>query len=166
MTSTLDQDLLAAVFTQCASFNLRKASRLVSQMFDEALAPVGLRSTQVVMLVVIGRRGPVSMTELARELILTPSTLSRNIRPLERAGYIRIEAADMRRKTVTLTPKGEEILLQCVPLWTEVQTKFLEGIGAETWNTLLSNLNHLTSALHSTEDNTAKQKTKELENVG
>lgn len=144
--SNLDQDLLRGVHEQCASFNLRKASRLVTQMFDEALAPVGLRSTQVVMLVVIGRFGPISMTRLAHDLVVTPSTLSRNIRPLERAGFVRIETAELRRKTVTLTARGEDTLLQCVPLWMSVQEKFLGGVGEENWRHLLTNLNHLTTA--------------------
>ena len=73
----------------CGSFNLRKATRAVTQLYDDILQPSGLRSTQVVILLNLGIQEEMSVSRLARELHLSPSTLTRNLQPLERDGLIK-----------------------------------------------------------------------------
>src|SRR5580658_6094534 len=96
-------------FGLCNCGVLRKASRRVSQMYDAALAPVGLKSTQLAILTAIGQRAhdPPTMRELADALVMDRSTLGQNLGPLERDQLVALEqaVADRRRKLVVLTEK-------------------------------------------------------------
>jgi hypothetical protein len=89
---------------------MRKASRRVSQMYDAALAPAGLKATQFAILSEIERRAddPPTMHELADAMVLDRSTLGQNLRPLERDRLVAWEPsdADRRRKLVILTERG------------------------------------------------------------
>jgi DNA-binding MarR family transcriptional regulator len=114
---------------------LRKASRRVSQLYDQALGPSGLRSTQYSILAEIERRGgtPPTMRELADAMVMDRSTLGHNLRPLERDALVAIEAGegDRRRKHVRLTPAGLERLTTAQSLWVTAQTRFEHVLGAE-----------------------------------
>ena len=66
----------------CTCFNLRKAARAVTQMYDAALKPSGLRATQFALLSVVESNGPAGITELARALVTDRTTLTRNLKPL------------------------------------------------------------------------------------
>jgi DNA-binding MarR family transcriptional regulator len=126
----------AEVLRTCGSFNLRKATRVVTQLYDDILQPTGLRSTQVVLLVVLAVEGEMSMSYMARELIMAPSTLSRTLIPLERDGLIDITSNGKRGKLVRLTAAGESALGGAVPYWQKAQEKFLEQVGAAAWTDL------------------------------
>lgn len=140
----IDIDEVLAV---CGSFNLRKASRALTQMFDEALQPTGLRSTQLVILLALARDGDVPMTRLSRELVLSPSTLSRNLRPLEREGLIRIPSSTHRGKLVALTQDGRDAILRAAPYWQEVQERFVHQVGRDSWRDMTGRLNRLVEAV-------------------
>jgi DNA-binding MarR family transcriptional regulator len=99
----------AEVLRTCGSFNLRKATRVVTQLYDDILQPTGLRSTQVVLLVVLAVEGEMSMSYMARELIMAPSTLSRTLIPLERDGLIDITSNGKRGKLVRLTRRAKAL---------------------------------------------------------
>jgi DNA-binding MarR family transcriptional regulator len=131
----------------CGSFNLRRASRLVTQLYDDYLQPVGLRSTQVVVLLAVAKESEISMVRLAREMVLSPSTLSRNLRPLERDGLIKIMENLKRGKRVKLTAKGRQTLLAAVPCWQQAQQKFTELIGSNAWQELSERLTQTVTAL-------------------
>lgn len=145
----LPPDTCNEVLRICGSFNLRKASRSVTQLYDDYLQPTGLRSTQVVVLVILARERQLSMGRLARELMLSPSTLSRNLRPLERDGLIDITSNAKRGKSVILTDQGEQALLDAVPHWQRAQEKFTELVGAEQWQELSTRLSETLTALRS-----------------
>jgi DNA-binding MarR family transcriptional regulator len=121
------------VLQECGSFNLRKASRVVTQLYDEILQPTGLRSTQVVVLVTLAAEGEMSISRLARELVTSPSTLSRNLQPLERDGLIHTASKGRQGKLVRLTTKGTEALEGAEPYWQRAQEKFVTLIGAQAW---------------------------------
>ncbi|MFP4004717.1 MAG: MarR family winged helix-turn-helix transcriptional regulator [Alphaproteobacteria bacterium] len=140
------------VLAICGSFNLRKASRALTQMFDEALQPTGLRSTQLVILLVLARDGETGMSGLSRELVLSPSTLSRNLRPLEREGLLRIGGNGQRGKRVRLTPAGREAIRRAVPYWQEVQERFTRQVGADSWREMTARLDELVMAVRGTEE--------------
>ena len=127
----------AEVAELCACFNLRKASRAVTNLFDEALAPVGLRSTQLVILVAIAASGPVTLTRLAKEMALDSSTLARSIGPLEREGLVERSAVkDRGRITLSVTKKGHDGLARALPLWRAAQDDLVSRLGAQAWNDL------------------------------
>jgi DNA-binding MarR family transcriptional regulator len=136
----------AEVLRTCGSFNLRKATRVVTQLYDDILQPTGLRSTQVVLLVALAAAGEMSMSYMARELIMSPSTLSRTLIPLERDGLIAITPSGKRGKLVRLTPAGESALTNAVPYWQKAQETFLAQAGAAAWTELNERLAGLVAA--------------------
>jgi DNA-binding MarR family transcriptional regulator len=136
----------AEVLRTCGSFNLRKATRVVTQLYDDILQPTGLRSTQVVLLVALAAEGEMSMSYMARELIMSPSTLSRTLIPLERDGLIDITSSGKRGKLVRLTAAGESALINAVPYWQKAQEKFLEQVGATPWTELNERLADIIAA--------------------
>jgi DNA-binding MarR family transcriptional regulator len=112
---------------------MRKASRRVSQMYDAALAPAGLKTTQFAILSEIDRRAddPPTMHELADAMVLDRSTLGQNLRPLERDRLVAWEPSDTdrRRKLVILTERGRAKRLRARSLWRAAQERFERAIG-------------------------------------
>jgi DNA-binding transcriptional ArsR family regulator len=86
--------------TDCNCLAVRQAARYVTQLYDRHLARSGLRTSQYGILARLQRRGPMTINELAAELVMDRTTLGRNIRPLERDGLITITPgrADRRLK--------------------------------------------------------------------
>lgn len=123
---------------QCACFNFRKASRAITQLYDEALQPTGLRSTQLVILLSIAAADePPTIAQLARELVMDPSTLNRNLQPLSRRRLVsRWASRDGRRKLLGLTDKGKSAIVEAVPFWEKAQSQFVEQIGPQRWDEL------------------------------
>ncbi|MCB0334591.1 MAG: winged helix-turn-helix transcriptional regulator [Bdellovibrionales bacterium] len=128
--------------SNCATFSLRKASRLTTQMFDEALAPCGLRSTQLIILATLFLNENIRLSELARQLVLSPSTLSRNLKPLMRDGLVETDLDQARQRKVSLTNDGAELLRKSLPHWKAAQMKFVLSIGAPIWKDLSPLLRH------------------------
>ena len=119
---------------RCNCAALRKASRRLTQFYDAAVAPSGLKSTQLAMLSEIERRldDPPTMRDLAEALVMDQSTIGQNLRPLEREGLVTLEqdARDLRRRYVKLTRKGRSRIAIARPLWEEAQTRFENHFGS------------------------------------
>ncbi len=128
----------------CACFNLRKAARAVTQLYDEALRSTGLRATQLALLMATRVRGPVTVKDLAKTIVTDRTTLTRNLRPLEKQGLIRIELGeDRRERIVTLTGRGQKAIADAIPLWEKTQAKVTRSLGAERMGRLLIDLSTL-----------------------
>lgn len=139
-TMQIPQEQLAQ-FRACACFNVRKAARLVTQQYDEMLQGTGLRATQLSMLVVIARRGPITVSELAEVLVMDQTTLTRNLTPLEKQGLVqRVPGTDRRTRRVSLTPKGLEAVVKALPLWKRAQAKILRTFGETRFERFLGDL--------------------------
>ena len=119
---------------------------MVSQLYDDVLQPTGLRSTQVALLVLLAVENESSMSRLARQMMLSPSTLSRNLGPLQRDGLINIKATGKRGKSVSLTAAGRKALLDAFPYWQQAQAKFTALVGASAWSKLSRQLATATNA--------------------
>jgi DNA-binding MarR family transcriptional regulator len=144
----LDRSTLVEAARVCACFNLRRASRAVTRLYDEVLAPGGLRATAFVALVLAHAEGQPTLPRLARALGIDRSTLTRNIKPLERDGLVQVTVAKgSRTSTISLTSKGEKALVRCVPLWKEAQTRFESRVGAERWAAMLKDLSAVVSSV-------------------
>jgi DNA-binding MarR family transcriptional regulator len=117
----------------CNATAMRKASRRLTQLYDDALEPCGLRSTQFAILAELGRRSlePPTMRELADALVMDRSALGHNLRPLERGELIALEESeeDRRRRHVVMTPQGKAKLKQAKRLWQTAQDRFNEVFG-------------------------------------
>ena len=122
-----------AQLIDCNSLALREAGRSISQIYDQFMAPVGLRSTQFSLLVRLKKLGPISINALAAELGVDRSTMGRNLLPLQRDGLVAIEphADDKRRKALQLTALGETRLKQGRVQWVQAQTAFETAFGPE-----------------------------------
>ncbi len=133
----------------CTCFNLRKAARAVTQMYDEALKPSGLRATQFSLLCVVKNNEPIGITELAKTLVTDRTTLTRNLKPLLSQELLEvIEGADRRQRPIALTSRGRDTLAQALPLWREVQARMVEGLGHARWTGLLGDLNEAVAQAH------------------
>lgn len=145
---TIDRSTLVEAARVCACFNLRKASRAVTRLFDETLGRGGLRSTGFLALVAIQTDGAPTLPRLARTLALDRSTLTRNLAPLVEAGLVKTgPVAGTRTTAARLTAKGERTLARCVPLWKEAQANVEEQVGTQEWSALLASLSTV-SSLH------------------
>ncbi len=126
----------------CACANLRKAVRAVSQLYDDAFRPLGLKATQFGLLVATGTLGPITINRLADAIVMDRTTLTRNLRPLEKQGLLRINSGqDRREREVTITAKGKTLLERGYPLWKKAQGKVIRGLGQERVSRLLKDLN-------------------------
>ncbi|MBL8779933.1 MAG: winged helix-turn-helix transcriptional regulator [Alphaproteobacteria bacterium] len=121
----------------CAAFNLRRASRVVTQLYDAGLSPTGLRSTQFTILVATAKNQPASIGKLADVTLMDQTTMTRNLRLMVREGLIEVSARGAKReKSVRLTPAGERALAKAVPVWRAMQERFLGSFGAGKWRDL------------------------------
>jgi DNA-binding MarR family transcriptional regulator len=121
----------------CVCSALRAAARHVSQMYDDALAPLALTITGYALLARIDALAAPSMNELAEAALMDRSTLSRNLKPLLDAMLIAVAPGDdRRRKEFSLTPHGRAVLARAYPRWREVQQRFRRGYGAAESKTL------------------------------
>lgn len=122
-------------FTDCSCFNLRRAVRRVTQIYDHALAPSGLKATQFSSLAVLAGNAPgegIAMTRLAEKLGMDRTTLTRNLGVLERDGLITVRTGDdPRSRMVALTIAGRTAFDHATPLWAEAQAKLAGHIGAD-----------------------------------
>jgi DNA-binding MarR family transcriptional regulator len=105
--------------------------RRVSQLYDSALEPCGLRTTQRAILNHIARTGTPPVGELAEALVMDRGALTHNLKPLERDGFveIRIDPADRRNRLVALTAAGRAKLAESEPLWKRAQDGFEAAFG-------------------------------------
>jgi DNA-binding MarR family transcriptional regulator len=116
----------------CNCLVVRQAARHVTQLYDRWLAPFELKTSQFGILASLRRRGPMAINALAASLVMDPTTLGRNIKPLQRDGLIAIAVsrADRRARELRLTAKGEKLLDRALEGWAEAQAEFERSVGA------------------------------------
>ena len=113
----------------CTCFKLRRATRRVTQIYDRHLQPTGLRITQYGLLARL-RGGPLHMTELAERMGMDRTTLTRNLRPLERMGYLAIDPGeDKRTRSVAITAAGRAAAAEALPYWKDAQASVRDALG-------------------------------------
>jgi DNA-binding MarR family transcriptional regulator len=123
----------------CMGLHVRRASRILTQVYDAALRPAGLVQNQFTLLVAIYVLEPVPITHLAQELFADQTTITRNIKLLEKRGLVVIDTGEDRRiKLVSLTIEGQTALAQAIPLWEKAQAELMQQFGEQKWQTLLS----------------------------
>jgi DNA-binding MarR family transcriptional regulator len=111
---------------------LRKASRRVSALYDEALEPFGINIAQFSAMRNIRRNAPVSLTDLGQIMELDRSTVGRNMKVLERMGLVAFATGeDQREAVLSLTPEGEVLVEKASPIWDEVQDRLEGRLGAD-----------------------------------
>ena len=131
----------------CTVFNLRKASRAVTQLYEEIMKPSGILPTQFTLLVATRNRGPITISSMAEVLVMDRTTLTRNLKPLIRDGLLKVATGkDQRSREVSLTPRGLQTLEQAIPLWSEAQRKIRKSLGTDRLDQLLGDVKAVVSA--------------------
>jgi DNA-binding MarR family transcriptional regulator len=127
----------------CYATALRKASRRLSGMYDDALAPAGLRSTQYAILRELAVDGPLTINELAALLVLDRSGLGHSLRPLQRDGLVELvkSSVDRRSVEVTLTEQGNRRYERASALWQTAQDEVVAELGTSMASQLRQQLN-------------------------
>lgn len=135
----------------CLCFRVRRVSRAITRVYDEALRPVGLQATQLTLLNAIAMGGPdgTSFPRLTAILAMDATTLSRNLRPLAAEGLVAIgrRPEDRRVRTVALTDGGAARLRAALPLWQDAHGRILSALGPEAAGDLLHAFDRTTAAL-------------------
>jgi len=145
---TAEQDIIESYTAEsCACQKVRVAARAVTRVYDDALRPVGLRATQLAVLVAVGIEGAVSITALAKLMGMDRSTLTRNLRPLEREGLVAVGLEGWRRsRTLEITNNGRTRLREALPHWKRAQDTLRRKLGDQNWTRVHDDLDQLISA--------------------
>ena len=119
-------------------------------MYEEALKPTGLRATQFSLLVATKLMGTITINHLAKALVMDRTTLTRNLKPLEKQGLLRVALgkSDRREREVILTDSGQAILAKALPLWKGIQQEVKEGLGQNRFGRLLQDLSATVEVAH------------------
>ncbi len=133
---------------RCACGNIRRTDRVLTQFYDEILAPSGLYVTQFTTLATLAEAAaPISINHLAELLVMDRTTLTRNLELLTKQHLVRIEEGqDRRMRLVFLTQEGEQALRRAWPLWQEAQARIERSLGRERFEGLLADLSAVLAA--------------------
>ncbi|HVU11774.1 MAG TPA: MarR family transcriptional regulator [Phototrophicaceae bacterium] len=142
----LDPEKIARIGDLCMCANLRRASRMVTAIYDTYLQPSGLLATQFILLASLGAQPSIALTPLAEKLGMDPTTLARNLKPLERDGLVEIFAGtDRRVRVLRLTDQGTAALRRALPLWEQAQAAVIRQVGEDRARLMLADWADLSS---------------------
>ena len=145
-TAEVPGDAPAPVAPACTCGRLRRAARALTQLYDDAMAPAGLRVTQFSLLRTLAASGTVRISDLANRLLLDRTALSRNLDPLVDQGYVDIaQGDDARTREAMLTKRGTAALKAATPYWVHAQKEVGARIGREKLDALIAVLGELES---------------------
>lgn len=119
MRNDLPIETTHEVRDRCLCLSLQRAARAIARRFDDALRPVGLSNGQYSLLIALNRPEPPSIKDLAPFLAMDRTTLTANLKPLERRGLVKVvpDAKDRRSRRLELTEAGRDLLVQALPIW-------------------------------------------------
>ena len=125
------------LLTRCACFDLRRATRAVSRMYDDFLRDAGLNITQFSMLRLICAEKELSISTLGRYMVMERTSITRALAPLERDGLIHSRpGTDKRIRVVSVSTKGRRLIAGAEPKWRQAQEALLEMIGEDRWRAM------------------------------
>ena len=128
----------------CASF--RRATRALTQLYDEALRPAGLRATQFTILQALSLAGEVSQGGLAQILAMDSTTLTRTLRIMGREGWIaERRGEDRRERLLRLAKAGRHQFARALPSWEKAQAQLGRQLGDKRWHALMKLTNEVTT---------------------
>ncbi len=142
MVKTKFDESIDAIANGCIAVRVRMLNRVVTNIYDESLRPLGLKVSQMNILVAAAKMGTARPAEVCERLHLDVSTLSRNVERMQARGWLEVVPdADRRAQPFRLTAEGRELLRRAIPAWkkAQAQVKSLLGDGfvhrlAETAN--------------------------------
>ena len=133
LNSTASSDECAIFDVSCVAFNLRKSARVVGRIYEQEMRGAPIKGPLFSLLAIINKRRSATITGLAKDIGLDRTTLTRNLKPLEKRGLIRIAQKEKRSKEVSLLPKGEAALHDSLISWRRAQDKVVRALGEDRW---------------------------------
>ena len=131
----------------CMCANLRRASRALTQFYEEALRSTGLRSSQFTILQVLTFAGEVTQRQLGEILAMDSTTLTRTLAIMIREGWVRKRHGHDRRECrINMTPEGKALFKRALPLWERTQSKLHRQLGNSRWDQLMALADTVTKA--------------------
>jgi DNA-binding MarR family transcriptional regulator len=117
---------------ECIAVRLRLLNRVVTKLYDDALRPLGLKTSQLNILIVTAKLGIARPGRVCQILRLDATTLSRNVERMRAKGWLRVvPEQDGRAQPFTLTPRGKRLIEKAVPAWEQGQRKAVDLLGDE-----------------------------------
>ena len=134
----------------CMCANFRRTARALTQHYETALRPLGLRATQFTILQALSLAGEVPQGQLGEMLAMDSTSLTRTLAIMIREGWIaERHGKDRRERRLRLSTDGETQLRRALPVWERVQSRLRRRFGDQTWNNLLQ-LTHQVTGLITT----------------
>jgi len=122
---------------KCIAVRLRMLNRVVTNIYDDALRPLGLKVSQMNILVAAAKMGTARPAEVCEQLHLDVSTLSRNVDRMKARGWLEVVPdEDGRSQPFRLTSQGRRLLEKAVPSWEEAQERVKQLLGSDIVNDL------------------------------
>ncbi|NOW47537.1 DNA-binding MarR family transcriptional regulator [Novosphingobium sp. SG751A] len=121
----------------CACTSLRKATRTLDRLYDAALAPHGVTTTQFALMRNIERAGAIVLNQLATLLVMDRTSLYRTIRTIEEAGWVSIADGPGKARLAQITPEGQAMLRLAEPDWEDLQAQIHGRLGEDGWARLM-----------------------------
>jgi DNA-binding MarR family transcriptional regulator len=135
----------------CAS--LRRAARALTQLYEKELRPLGLRSTQLTILLVLSRTGELTQKKLGEILSMDSTSLTRTVAVMLREGWLtERRGEDRRERWIGMARAGEKKLSNALPAWEKVQNRLRQEIGPQSWKDLMQLTRQLTQFAATTGD--------------
>jgi len=120
------------IAAECVALRVRAVNRLLTSLYDDALRPLGVRVGQLNILVAVACMKQARPVELCRLLAMDKSTLSRDVKVMQRHGWLDQGAGeDARTRPLRISRRGFDLLEKCLPAWRAAQTKAKDLIGEE-----------------------------------
>jgi DNA-binding MarR family transcriptional regulator len=124
--------MIDTIAKTCVAVRLRLLNRVITSFYDEALRPLGLKVSQLNILIVTAKLGLARPTQVCEILQLDTSTLSRNVKPLQAHGWLEVvPEEDARAQPFRLTAQGKRLIEKAVPAWHEAQSQATDLLGDE-----------------------------------
>ena len=126
----------------CLCLHLQRTARAVARRFDAALRPLGLTNGQFSLLMSLNRPDPASIGQVSALLAMDRTTLTANLKPLERRGLVTVgtDGADKRTRRLVLLPAGQALLVAAVPIWRQTHAELERRLVGATGNRLRADL--------------------------
>jgi DNA-binding MarR family transcriptional regulator len=133
----------------CLCLHMQRAARAVARRYDETLRPMQLTNGQFSLLISLNRAEAPSIGSVAALLAMDRTTLTANLKPLERRGLVKVmvDAADRRGRLMTLTPAGRALLTAAIPLWKRAQAVTEQLVGPSSCDRLRADLRALSQEI-------------------
>ena len=140
-------DPVDTIAGECVAVRMRMLNRVVTNLYDEALRPLGLRVSQMNILVATAKMGTVRPAEICARLHLDVSTLSRNVERMKERGWLEVVPdQDGRAQPFRLTVQGRKLLKKTVPAWSQAQEKAKSILGHDVVKLLANAIKRIDKA--------------------